>query len=242
ADLGGSVESMALTESSFGGAGSMRGHASLFGMELKEHPAYDATHTARISVFMVGDRVIALGSGVRNEDTAHPTRTTLFQVCPEVMTEPAEVQSGKNWVTDPADNGYVVMAGPELTHRTGEQTAPDQDGSGEATRVYSLAHLDHGAAPHDSGYAYVLLVQGGPDGTAEFAQQVQDEKSPVVIQQRDRVAHVVSDAASGVTAYTVSEPDTARAGRALVRRANCQVLVMTRKSMICYDMVISSIG
>src|SRR5699024_7930070 len=102
-----------------------------------------------------------------------------------------------------------------------------------------VSFLGHGNAPQDSVYAYVLLVQGGLDGTAEFAQKVQDDESPVVIQQRDRDAHVVTDGASGVTAYTVFEPDTALIGRSLVRRANRQVLVMTRRARHGRDLAFS---
>ncbi|ATG51240.1 hypothetical protein CFK38_06655 [Brachybacterium vulturis] len=227
-DLTGEIQSMVLTESRFGGAGVMAGHASLFGMEVKEHPDYDPTHTARISAFMVGDRVIALGSGVRNTDHENPTRTTLFQASPEVMAEPQDVRSGSGWVTDPAGNGYVVMAGPELTYGTGEQTTPNQDGRGEGSGVFALGYLDHGTAPHDSGYAYVLLVHGGEQRTAELAQQVQGHHGPIVIDQRNRVAHVVTDTESRVTAHTIFEPDTELVKGSIVRSTSRQALVLSR--------------
>lgn len=227
-DLLGGYEWNLLSESAFGGPALMEGHASAFGMELKEHPLYDETHTARISALMVGDRVIALGSGVRNEDAAHPTRTTLFQVCPEVMTAPSEVQSGENWVVDPTNNGYVVLAGPAPTHRTAAQTTPDYTGNKQGTRVVSLGYLDHGTAPSDSGYAYVLLVQGGSERTAALASQASSSNAPVKIVQRDRTAHVVTDVASGITAHTVFEADKPLTSTSVVRSTSRQAMVLSR--------------
>ena len=36
----------------------------------------------------------------------------------------------------------------------------------------ALGYLDHGTAPNDSEYAYVILVQAGADRTASFAEQM----------------------------------------------------------------------
>lgn len=228
ADLGSGVESMPLTESSFGGSGVLHDTALVFGMELKEHPAFDPTHTARVSALVIGDRVIALGSGIRNGDARNPTRTTLFQVCPEAMSAPHTMASGDNWVTDPAGHGYVRVAGPELVHRTASQTTPDQSGTQQGTRVVSLGYLDHGTAPDDSGYAYVLLVDGGSDRTAALAAGLTGDRPAVRIIQRDRDAHVVTDGTSQVTAHVVFEADAELADDSTVRAANRQVMVLSQ--------------
>ncbi|WP_157697058.1 hypothetical protein [Brachybacterium avium] len=115
-----------------------------------------------------------------------------------------------------------------MKHGTGMQATPDQDGRGEGSGVFALGYLDHGTAPHDSGYAYVLLVHGGEQRTAELAQQVQDHHGPIVIDQRNRVAHVVTDSASRVTAHTIFEPDTELVKGSIVRLASRQALVLSR--------------
>lgn len=228
--LDGTVESMPLTQSRFGGSGTLAGYATIFGMELCEHPSFDGTHTARISALMVGDRVIALGSAIRNEDTTHPTRTTLFQQCPEVMPEPSDLASGDGWVTDPAGNGYVVIAGPEVTYSTSPQTTPDESGNEWATREVALGYLDHGVAPEEAGYGYVLLVDAGSQRTADFAAQMASPDAQVSVQQRDRAAHVMSDIASQVSAHVIFEPETELDEGSLVRSASRQSMVLARPS------------
>ncbi|MGC0273322.1 chondroitinase family polysaccharide lyase [Pseudactinotalea sp. Z1739] len=226
--VGASGETLPLSESRFGGFGALEDHATVFGMELIEHPAFDPSHTARISALMVGDRVIALGSRIRNNDSANPTRTTLFQVSSEVMSNPRDVQSGDDWITDPTGNGYVVVEGPALTHRTAEQTAPDWSGNGEGTQVVALGYLDHGTAPQDSQYAYVILVQAGADRTASFAAAMAGPQEPVRIHQRDAIAHVVTDVESQVSAHIVFEPDTDLVAESVVRSLSRQGLVLSR--------------
>lgn len=226
--VGASGETLPLSESRFGGFGALEGHATAFGMELVEHPAFDPSHTARISALMVGDRVIALGSRIRNDDHANPTRTTLFQVSPEVMSNPRAVEAGDGWVTDPTGNGYVIVDGPTLTHRTESQTAPDATGNTEETRVMALGYLDHGTAPDDSEYTYVTLVQAGPDRTSSFTEQMAGPDAPVLIHQRDDVAHVVTDVESGVSAHIIFEPETDLADESVVRSLSRQGLVLSR--------------
>jgi chondroitin-sulfate-ABC endolyase/exolyase len=225
--LDGTFESMPMSESRFGGPGVLSGHASVYGMELREHPSFDPTHTARITTLLVGDRVIALGSGIRNEDPTHPTRTTLFQQCPQAMPGAREIVAGDDWVTDHAGNGYVRLSGPDFTHRTGEQTTPDQSGNEWGTRVVSLGYLDHGTAPADGAYGYVVLTGTDADTTASFAGSLAEERPPVVVHQHDRTAHVVTDTASDVTAHVVFESDTPLSA-GVVRSLDTQGIVLTR--------------
>lgn len=226
--LDGTFESMPMSESRFGGPAVLSEHASVFGMELREHPSFDASHTARISAFLVGDRIIALGTGIRNDDATHPTRTTLFQQSPEVMPVPADTAEGDGWVTDHSGNGYVHVAGPAITHRTGEQTAPDQSGNQTATRLVTLGYLDHGTAPADGEYGYVVLPGAGATSTAAFTEEMRGDEPPVAIHQRDRTAHVVTDTASGVTAYIVFVADATLAPDSAVRSLDRQGIVLTR--------------
>ena len=225
--LDGTYESMPMSESRFGGPGVLTDHASVFGMELREHPSFDASHTARISTLLVGDRVIALGSGIENQDPSHPTRTTLFQQCPGGMPSPRPIESGEDWVTDPAGNGYVRLSGPSITHRTGEQTTPDQSGKRWGTEVVSLGYLDHGTSPSGGSYGYVLLTGAGAATTADFSRSLASDLPPVVVHQHDRTAHVVTDSASAVTAHVIFDADTPLSAGA-VRSLDRQGIVLTR--------------
>ncbi|MEO7586468.1 MAG: chondroitinase family polysaccharide lyase [Arachnia sp.] len=226
ADLTGTIQQIPLTESPFGGAGRLTGLATLFGMHLEEHPYFNPTHKARISALLVGDRVIALGSDIQNDDGTHSTHTTLFQLTPETMTEPKALTKGNNWATDPAGNGYVVSQGA-MTARTAPQTCPNQDGVSEgATLNMALGWIDHGTKPKDAGYDYALLVGAGKEGTEAFATAMAGDERPYVVTQRDKVAHVVADRASGVMAHVLFEADTDLVDASVVKRATRACLVL----------------
>ncbi|MEO7589442.1 MAG: chondroitinase family polysaccharide lyase, partial [Arachnia sp.] len=226
ADLTGTIQQSLLTDSPVGGAGTLAGRATLFGMHLREHPTFNPTHTARISVLLVGDRILALGSDIRNDDTEHPTHTTLFQLTPETMRAPHPLATGSNWAIDPAGNGYVVSHG-SMAARTAPQTGPDQDGTspGEA-RDFALGWIDHGTQPTDGGYEYALLVGAGAEQTEAFATAMAGGEKPWLVTQRDLVAHVVSDRASGVSAHVVFEADADLVEHSCVRRATRPCLVL----------------
>ncbi|MDO5737529.1 MAG: chondroitinase family polysaccharide lyase, partial [Propionibacteriaceae bacterium] len=225
ADLTGTIQEIPLTESS-GGAGKLTGHATLFGMHLAEHPMHNGTHKANISALLVGERVIALGSDIENDDRSHPTHTTLFQLTPETMTEPKALTKGSNWATDPAGNGYVVSQGA-MTARTAPQTAPHQDGISEgATRNMALGWLDHGKEPKGAGYDYALLVGAGTEGTEAFAAAMAGDDKPYVVAQKDKVAHVVTDRDSGVMAHVLFEANTDLVDTSVVRMADRPCLIL----------------
>lgn len=225
ADLTGTIQQSPLSSSPFGGAGSLTGRAALFGMHLQEHPYFNPSHTAKISVLLVDNRIIALGSAISNDDS-RPTHTTLFQLTPEVMSQPQPVSTGENWATDPAGNGYVVSTGSMFT-RTAPQTGPDQDGTSvPLTRTVALGWIDHGISPTDAGYDYALLIGAGPDHTKAFASAMVGTEKPYFVIQRDEVAHVVTDRASGVTAHVVFEADTTLHDASIVRHASRPCLVL----------------
>lgn len=228
ADLTGTIQELLLSESPFGGAGCLTGHAVLFGMRLAEHPTHNPTHQANISVLLVGERVIALGSDIRNDDSEHPTHTTLFQLCPETMNAPRATAKGSNWATDPAGNGYVVADGA-MRVRTARQSAPHQNGvDGDGTRTMALGWIDHGPQPQDAGYDYALLVGAGASGTEAFAAAMAGDDKPYEVIQRDKVAHVVEDRLSGVIGHVVFEAHTDLVERSMVKRATRACLVVMR--------------
>ncbi|SDL80213.1 chondroitin-sulfate-ABC endolyase/exolyase [Tessaracoccus oleiagri] len=216
---------MPMTESQFGGAGALRDHAVLFGMELLEAPLFEGRHRAKVSVLMVEDRIVALGSDIHNESN-RPTHTTLFQISPETMSDPGAVVAGDNWVVDPVGHGYLALDGSSLQHRTAPQYGPADDGrNGGATREYALGWIDHGVAPQGSGYAYAQLVFGGEQATRELAARA---TRAFTVVQRDGEAHVVHDVESKVEAHTIFAGGVELAEGSRVRSASRACLVLAR--------------
>ncbi|MDO5722619.1 MAG: chondroitinase family polysaccharide lyase [Actinomycetaceae bacterium] len=221
-DMTDRIEVMPMPRSPFGGGGALANHAALFGMDLEEHPFFNASHRARISAFLVGNKVHALGSRISNDDADNATYTTLFQMAPEAMTNPGTVEAADNWIVDPGGNGFVVLEGA-LKSETVEQTMPAETGKESGTATYTHGWIDHGKAPDNSGYAYTILVQGGQQATADYAAD-----PAVAIIQHDETAHVVKDIDSGIASYTLFEADTELDPLSLVRSSTRPALVLTR--------------
>lgn len=223
ADLSGTIEEMLLSDSRFGGAHTIDGRHAMFAMDLHGHPKYDATHRARKSVFMFDDRVVALGTGVHNDDRRHETETTLFQAhladvsAPTVIggqpitslpySRPVSRLDGPTWLLDHVGNGYYLAAGQSLGLTRSTQASRDQTGAAETSGDFATAWLGHGTAPRSEGYEYAVVVGASAQGMADFADRMRDAAAaPYLVLRRDEAAHVVRDRATGITGYALFEP------------------------------------
>lgn len=225
-NLAGAIEQMPLSQSRFGGAGTIDGRHAVFAMDLREHPVYNPTHRARTSVFLFDERIVALGSGIANDDTVHHTLTTLFQCRLAQTTDPVihsglgavsdfpytsdRVQSDPVWMIDPAGNGYWIPGGGRLALTRATQTAPDQSSGVPGSADMATAWLDHGAAPGGGRYAYAMVVGATQETMTAFAAAMADPgTAPYTVLRHDDGAHVVHDRATGITGYAVFAPQDA---------------------------------
>ena len=151
-------------------------------------PLFDDSFRAWKSFLFVDNQVIALGSGIANDDTDYPTITTLFQSTTSngtaevdgAVVEGAHLERYEGGLfADPQGNYYVVSPGQSVILEQSEQSSlvPQRiaevgaDGSGPAHLPVSAPHakawLDHGTAPNEGFYEYLILIQGDRE-TAAF--------------------------------------------------------------------------
>nr|BAB91369.1 heparinase [Niallia circulans] len=71
-------QTRSFTDQTFVGGVESEGKDGIFAMKLHD-TVYDKSFRAEKSVFFLDNEVIALGSGIHNDDGAHSTETTLFQ-------------------------------------------------------------------------------------------------------------------------------------------------------------------
>jgi hypothetical protein len=116
--------------------------------------------------------------------------------------------------------GYVFpqtasLVGISNQPQTGSWKQIDSKGSDDPITldVFNL-WVDHGAAPSDAGYAYIVVPGANESILDSYASQ-----SPIEIQRRDGEAHVVRQLQLGLTMAVVfqapSEPIDLDAGRTL---------------------------
>lgn len=134
--------------------------------------AYDGDLRADKSVFFFGDTVLCMGSGIRCDDAANPTVTTLFQSCGDGAPGRVRRTAGGTLATDHAGIVYAVKDAGILLDEKG---------------AFTRARLDHGTAPQGASYLYYMLPKSGRKAAARLL----SDKGPVEVVRQDAAAHIV---------------------------------------------------
>lgn len=190
---------MARSEENFSGSSSLGGMNGMFAMKLMErdYDNFTSDFVARKSVFCFDNRMICLGTGITNSNADYPTETTLFQT--KFNGKEPKADNDDYWLHDGYDNYYHVVDG------TVRSQVADQESHHEKTREktagkFSSAWIEHGKAPKDGTYEYMVLIQPSAAELDEL------QKTPAYeVLQRDQMAHVVYDKKTGITGYAAFE-------------------------------------
>ncbi|MEU3962390.1 chondroitinase family polysaccharide lyase [Streptomyces buecherae] len=247
ADLTGTIEEMLLSEEAFAGGHTIDGRNGMFAMRLREHPKHDESHHARVSVFLFDNRVIALGTGIGNDDHHHETETTLFQTHlarpddpthlggPEPITafphhHPDGVLAADTWLLDDKGLGYYVPAGQRLALTRSTQHSRRHGNGAPTSGDFATAWLRHGRAPRAARYAYAMVIGATPATMAAFTRHMADPATaPYTVHRADDGAHIVTDRATGLTGYAAFQPtDGLDAGGGPVRGVDTPALLLCR--------------
>ena len=212
----------------FAGGVSHGGRDGFYAMSLHDTvpsdgaPLFDDSFRARKSFLFVDNQVVALGSGIANDDSAFPTITTLFQsttASGTAQVDGAAIDSAHlrrydgGVFTDPQGNYYVVPPGQSVVLEQSEQRSlvprriaeSAADGSSPKHLPVSAPHvkawLDHGPAPNSGSYEYQILIQGVPE-TASTHAATRNYR----VHRQDDEAHVVEHLDKRLIAYAVFTP------------------------------------
>lgn len=198
--------------SRFPGVSSLEGRNGVLAFTYveKDRENFCAGATATKSVFCFDNRLVFVGTGISNNST-YPTETTLFQQHLSVDGEAVLVNGNlvngfpQTWrpivaeqqvVEDLKGNCYILPKDAPLViyrqhQRSPENTGVKQPGEGD----FVCAVLDHGVAPQDASYEYLLLVEPSSAERKKWSQ-----KRPYEVLQADNRAHAVKDQPTGITA------------------------------------------
>lgn len=192
-------EEMLLSDEWFAGGTTHKGKYGAFGMKLHEHDKYNGSLRANKSFFAFGNRIVALGSGIKNALEGSEVHTTLFQnslegECDAIMSvsHPADTvlydRFGNAFFVKDAD--ITVTRG--LQHSLHEETGKPTEG------YFERAYICHGNMVSDGGYEYMAVVHPSPEECAGYA-----ENRPYEVVRKDNAAHIVRDCKDGVTALVI---------------------------------------
>ncbi len=218
------------------GGVSLEGQNGLFAMQLHD-TVYNTTFRANKSVFFFDNKIICLGSDIQNDDSERQTETILFQChlgnnrmrptwvnsTKGVTKIPFHFQGDKNkptWLMDSVGNGYFIPNSNELNVARQLQKTEKFGLEGGGSGNFEVAWLNHGRAPKNQGYEYVVLVQSDPNTARAFAANPHYE-----VWQKDRHAHIVHSKGLDITGYALFEKNL-DTKRGIVNSANLPCFVM----------------
>ncbi len=195
---------------------------------------YPGKLQAKKSVFSFGDKLIAIGTNISSVDEKNPTQTNLFQSflkdnkagietsdeTAKKMPYKAELKAntaGKNWLIDPYGSGYHILSSNAVQVKkenqqsyhnkysvnTGAMSDPEK-GAKETQGDFASAWIDHGMAPKDASYQYVVYPFLTSDDQKNFAKKIAGDTSFDVL-QADGSAHIVMDKTTNTMGYVVFE-------------------------------------
>ena len=206
---------MAHSKENFSGSSSLEGKNGMFAMKLMERNLKNFTpdFVARKSVFCFNNRMICLGTGISNSNASFPTETTLFQstfqkgksdiyVDGKLKNVPfhQELNDGKRHSIQDGYNNYYLVNGDNVQIQIARQDSHHEKTRAKTQGTFASAYINHGAAPQNAGYEYMVLIQPSPE-ELDAARR----KAPYQILHKDSIAHVVIDKQTGITAYAAFE-------------------------------------
>lgn len=214
------------------------GENGIYAMKLHD-TMYDNTFSANKSWFFFGDKIICLGSDIKNSDTEHTTETTLFQNVMTSTASPIYVNSVEITefpfseaiedesvvcVTDTVGNSYIIPDTNALMVERTVQNSYTNKGKVSTGNV-SSAYINHGKNPKSGEYEYVILPNTD-NGTA--LRKINSMGYEVLL--KDNTAHIIRNTDDGMIGYVVFD-NTAEFDFGTVKSASLPCVIMeTQKS------------
>lgn len=212
---------------------------------------------AKKSVFSFGDKLICIGTNISSIDTKNPTQTNLFQTFLQdekdlIYTpsdyikkfpfkgEIAKNNQQKNWIIDNYGNGYHILSNDAIQFKKEKQKSyhnkysvntgkmnPKGKGAKETEGNFASAWINHGLAPKNSNYQYVIYPFNNQGEIKNFDDKVKNDTSYTIL-KADETAHIVKDEKTNTTGYVVFEADT-NVENGILKSVSKPALIMARK-------------
>ena len=208
---------MAHSRENFSGSSSLENRNGMFVTKLMERELKNFTpdFVARKSVFCFGNRMICLGSGIKNSNNSYSTETTLFQSIFHKGINSIQINGDEHkevgfyqkidckaeqptCIKDSYNNYYFVKDG-KIKVQIAEQKSLHEKTRAVTQGTFASSWIDHGKAPNNATYEYMIWIQPTSEELKKQALQSYE------VLQRNNDAHIVHDYVTGITAYALFE-------------------------------------
>ena len=181
---------MVRSDEGISGATSLKDKYSLFTFKHKapqDLNNFEPTFVAEKHVLAAGDKLFLAGNRISNSDSVHRTETTLFQLAigsnpagiwingvPHSEADFSATLGSGGWLIDDNGVGYYLIEAEQVKVSRGLQTSRHNKTKAETSGAFSSAWIDHGVAPDEARYRYVMVMDTTPAEMAAFASQMQN--------------------------------------------------------------------
>jgi chondroitin-sulfate-ABC endolyase/exolyase len=204
---------------SFAGASRLNdGEFGMFAMKLgeRDRERFTPSFHARKSAFAFGNKIIALGSAIGNDNGEYPTETTLFQQAlwdegetivinqekASAFPYRKEVNKGESeaqLIVSLTGEHYYIPAGQSLVIEKKAQQSRENKRMQPTEGKFATAYIDHGTAPNNESYEYMIVM----DATRSQLRALQRGQTGYSVLKHDSAAHIVKDDDSNARGYAI---------------------------------------
>ena len=212
---------------------------------------------AKKSVFSFDDKLICIGTNISSIDEKNPTQTNLFQTFLKnkkdlIYTSSDEIKKfpikgeisknneQKNWIVDNYGNGYHILSNNIVHYQKEKQESyhnkysintgkmnPKGKGAKETEGNYASAWINHGLAPKNANYQYVIYPFNNEGDIKNFDKKVNNDNSYSIL-KADETAHIVKDEKTNTIGYVVFEADK-NLENGILKSVSKPALIMAKK-------------
>ena len=217
-----------------------KGEFGMFAMKLGERDRKNFTPSfnAHKSVFAFGNRIIALGTAIRNDNGDYPTETTLFQQKLASLEQSLEINGekvnqfpfrqeiNKNRkeplvIKNLTGDYYFLPPGQSVSIEKREQESKENKRTEHTRGNFATAYIHHGEAPRNDSYEYMILL----DATKSQIRQLNKGITEYETIRKDETAHIVHDKLSNVRGYAIFE-DFSAADDTYLEKSDKEIMIM----------------
>ena len=236
---------MIYSDEGISGSTSLKEQFSLFTFKHKapqNRNNFEPSFGAEKHVLAAGDKLFLTGNGITNTDGGNRTETTLFQLAigpnskgiwlngvhHEEAAFSATLRSG-DWLID--DNGigyYLIEVATVHVHR-GSQNSFHNKTKASTSGEFSSAWIDHGRAPNNASYQYVIVMNTTPVEMTAFADSMKNAPQFTVL-ERSNNDQVLFDRINQLYGYSSTASASFSQGPVKTISTTAQVLIQLSDS------------
>lgn len=147
---------------------------------------FEPSFTAHKQVLTIDNKLYLSGNRISNTDSANNTETTLFQLAIGNNSQGLFINNSQritsntfstvigsgDWIIDDNGVGYYLINAPQVKVQRAMQNSKHNKTKADTSGLFSSAWINHGAAPDQASYEYIVVMQATPSVMTALAQEM----------------------------------------------------------------------